>query len=810
MLRRRAHVLACLLLHTPFVVATQVSPAPSEPAFSEYVVSPYPTSAAPALPVSNRLSDQPASEKSTTSRFSLTPSSWILLGIGASMLFTSGSDGSSDDGGADTLPVVPRGIEYNADYAHAMIGTRTAHDSGWLGSGVNVAVLDTGFMANHPDLTGQFSSLYNAVSNLSGAQQVPDPDGHGTGVAGLLAAVQNGAGVVGVASGAKLIGVGFAEANGQLSQSDSVAARAFNYALDQQAAIINNSWGTGVAVDHYSGAQYASESPLLLSALRRAAAQGVVNVFPTGNNAPARIQPNLEAGLPLLFPELQAHWVAVTAVGSDGLLASYAQRCGIASAWCLAAPGGDDDQGVFEGLITPFNDGGYVSTIGTSEAAPLVSGALAVLKQRFPNLSNAQLVQRLFETADKRGIYSEALVYGQGLLDIVAATNPLGSLSLVTQGTDGNVHVVAGLAASSIELAPSLSRLGASLSGLQVGAVDRQGALFTVPMQDLMTAPSRSDHWAQRLHAQHLPDSTAPVPMGHDTRLWFFGNTSEQGTGLAVEHKLANVKLQLGLIEGLPVSEYDVSQSWSAQPVPPSRIAMQDTLTNPYYLTDERQIHLRVVQQPDDGYQIGLELASGQDAGSGQIKINSFLDYRLAQNISLRIEGGMQHEKGSLFGSRFEGAFNADTSMTTGYTGASVGWQISPADHVQVSYYIGRTNSSNSSGASLLHLDNISSRSLAAAWQHRLTSGTVVGVAIAEPLQIRAGEWSLNTATGYEQGQIQWQTQQGELGHSRLHEQEVFIQSPVNAGSRVKLSLMHQRMQQNSDVALLMSLRQRF
>ncbi len=815
MLALRALLLTLLFVQTPFLQSAPHSPSPSALMLPEGVFPAYSLIQFPSLLTHYTRSAQPSSGKSRAAGFSLAPSSWILMGIGVGILFSSGSSGGSDTGSDDVteplLPVVPRGIEYHADYAHAMMGTRAAHEGGWVGTGVNIALLDTGFMTTHSDLVGQFSSLYNAVTDMSGAEQVPDLDGHGTGVAGLLASVQDGAGVVGVAHGARLIGVGFAEANGQLSQSDTVAARAFNYALDQQAEVINNSWGTAIAIDRYTGARYASESPLLLTALRRATSQGVVNVFPTGNNAPALNQPNLEAGLPRLFPELQAHWVAVTAVGSDGVIASYAQRCGLASAWCIAAPGGDNDQGVFEGLITPFKDGGYVSTIGTSEAAPLVSGALAVLKQRFPTLTNAQLVERLFETADKRGIYSETLVYGQGLLNIDAATNPLGALSLVTQGVDERAYVVAELAKSRIQLAPSLSRLGTAFSGLRLGAVDSQGALFTVAMQDLMAPPSGSEHWRQRLKTQHQPYRTVPVSVGHDTRIWLSGHQKDdQAGGLHVEHRLGNVEVQLGLTQGVSGVEQYTASAWNDHSGLRSPFALQDTLSNPYQLTDGRQIHLRVVQEPGVMHRVGFELASGHDDDSGQFQINSFWDYQLTQNLALRLEGGVKQEKGALLGSRFDGAFKADTTLATGYTGATVRWQMGSDDQFQASYFSGHTESSNASGSSLLYLDNLSSRSLAAAWQHKLTRGAVFGVAIAEPLQIRAGEWTLNTATGYEEGKILWQTRHGELGHSRLQEQEIFIRSPENAEGQVTLSLLHQRVQKNSDVALLMSLWQRF
>ena len=66
--------------------------------------------------------------------------------------------------------------------------------------------------------------------------------------------------------------------------------------------------------------------------------------------------------------------------------------------------------------------------MGTSFAAPLVSGSLALLKQMFPTVGNHELVNRLLTTANKEGIYSDSSIYGQGLLDLDRATRPLAQL----------------------------------------------------------------------------------------------------------------------------------------------------------------------------------------------------------------------------------------------------------------------------------------------------------------------------------------------------------------------------------------------
>ena len=137
---------------------------------------------------------------------------------------------------------------------------------------------------------------------------------------------------------------------------------------------------------------------------------------------------DLLAGLAARFPELLETTVAVVAIRPDGEIADFSNRCGIAAEFCLAAPGdqvrvsyfgpGPDGEPGFRGVGT----GG-----GTSFAAPMVTGGLVLMKQYFRGqLSNVDLLARLLETANRNGIYADAAVFGRGLMDLGAATSPVG------------------------------------------------------------------------------------------------------------------------------------------------------------------------------------------------------------------------------------------------------------------------------------------------------------------------------------------------------------------------------------------------
>ena len=187
-------------------------------------------------------------------------------------------------------------------------------------------------------------------------------------------------------------------------------------------------------------------------------------------------------GLAARIPELKGHSIAVVALrSSDETISSFSNRCGIAADYCIAAPG----QAVRTAYFGPDpND--ETKTIrgrrpehpdGTSFAAPIVSGSLAIMKQLFRDqLSNTELVTRLFETADDTGVYANSAVYGRGKLDLAAATHPVGVLEVPVTNTS---RAGISLHTTSLSLgAPFGSGLARSVENLEIMALDDLGAPF--------------------------------------------------------------------------------------------------------------------------------------------------------------------------------------------------------------------------------------------------------------------------------------------------------------------------------------------
>ena len=142
--------------------------------------------------------------------------------------------------------------------------------------------------------------------------------------------------------------------------------------------------------------------------------------------------PDLLAGLMARIEELRGHSVAAVATGEDGEIVRFSNRCGLAANWCIAAPG----LRVWAAYFGPYRGDtirGYVPASGTSFAAPMVSGGLALMEQFFRDqLSSEELVTRLFTTADRTSRYADRTIYGHGLMDLDAALSPVGEPRIAT------------------------------------------------------------------------------------------------------------------------------------------------------------------------------------------------------------------------------------------------------------------------------------------------------------------------------------------------------------------------------------------
>lgn len=306
--------------------------------------------------------------------------------------------------------------EYRAQKGLAVIHASTLYARGGTGQGVAVALVDSGLNSSLPAFQGRVRDPgFDHVENKVGTF---DRIGHGTQMAGILAANKDDHGMHGVAFNAQLIPFRFGDDNEPFF-FDSEIAQSWQAGFDKGARILNNSWANAIPATEINEARYNQVMPESLVTARKLVQDGAVFVFPTGNEL--RREPLAEPGLPLALPELEKGWIAVVALKSDGsAINAKSNYCGVAAAWCIAVPGGDSGAG--QGLLTTGKDGDYVQTAGTSPAAALVSGALAALHSRYPELTAQQVRERLLATANRTGLYANSEAYGRGLMDLEAAS----------------------------------------------------------------------------------------------------------------------------------------------------------------------------------------------------------------------------------------------------------------------------------------------------------------------------------------------------------------------------------------------------
>lgn len=286
------------------------------------------------------------------------------------------------------------------------------------GNGVVVAVLDTGTQLDHPDLVGQFAERDGTVvaTDLVDRDADPgDPNGHGTIVAGLVAAAAgNGEGVAGIAPDARLLPVRVLDRDGR--GTAAVVDEGIRFAVDNGADVINLSLEVE---DGPSG----SIATAPVDAIRYAWDNGVVVVASTGNSGGGTT--GYPEGTPVLLvgaTDRQDELADFSDAGpADGVVAPGVE---MVSTWCRNDGADGCDPAARYGLGS-----------GTSFAAPVVAGVVALLLAA--GLDHEQAVQRLRDTAVDLGEPGPDATFGAGRVDAAAALDPA-TLPSGDAGGDGD------------------------------------------------------------------------------------------------------------------------------------------------------------------------------------------------------------------------------------------------------------------------------------------------------------------------------------------------------------------------------------
>lgn len=690
----------------------------------------------------------------------------------------------------------------------AQINAAAAYERGFSGAGILVAVVDDGFDIDHPRFAGRVELLPGQGS------LAPEAGRHGTRVAGIIAAalppgssydrvVGQAVGdeplTHGVAWGASILPV---PELGALVEIDGVQVAEWDVLpliRDSGARIVNNSWRPGVGVSPDGALLVSSADVSRVGAYLEMIERGMVIVSAAGNGhldmeghpdhpSMLGLYPHIgpdsrDGGLyaldeqdlvfafgevpeidftGLVDPEASGAYIAVVAVDQDGEIWERSNRCGVAADWCIAAPG--------VAILSTEPDGGFGSGTGTSGATPHVSGAVAVLMEAFDGqLTARQIVDRLFATANRDGPLGDREIYGQGLLDLGAASAPIGPQQLALGDAVQGPALPAEI--SRIRLGPAFGDgLAAALAGETVTVFDELGAPFAQPLAGFATIAGTGPDAMSRMVGFGRDTGLQRVQVGPNTdlRVGFRGATgrlngvrpgqsgqSGDVTGFSLRQDLGAVAVTFS--QGDPIAFgfaglADVSLRQELR-----RYGLAGDGGNPLF------------GFADDGAAFGVDtrLRAGLSLRTAAFEGRHRDDERIAawgtaaelvldtaaagwaMGVTLAVQGGLITERGTLLGSRGDGAFALDGGTPTlfwGLSGALPLDDLAKATGLEALSLIGAAqwNRSNPRGGSGLIGDvgTVTSDSfrLGLHGGGMLRPGDRFGVTLSQPLRVSAGQ----------------------------------------------------------------------
>ena len=366
---------------------------------------------------------------------------------------------------SETLNLAPYNTaEYTANTISAgktnddflrVINASSAWARGYTGKGSTVLIIDSGINEGHKEFLGSITHQKNFINSRFG---MTDRVGHGTGLAGIVGANWDGLGMAGVAPDANIAiakvtdntAFNFTAARSALTWGNEIGAVVanisanYNYDTTYQRNWTRLADGSFYNKDsRYVGRYFMGENPYTWAA---ALGKNMVLVNSAGNSG-------------LAYP--QQPGTLATAIDKDGNLilggqvlivgawdittnniAGYSNRAGnicqtvTANNTCANPYKISDFYIMAPGNMFTTDDIGsnYVIQTGTSQATAVVSGAVAVVNQQWPNMTANNIVKLLTATANKNIAGYNPEVHGQGLLDMEAATRPYGVVGIPTTG----------------------------------------------------------------------------------------------------------------------------------------------------------------------------------------------------------------------------------------------------------------------------------------------------------------------------------------------------------------------------------------
>lgn len=718
---------------------------------------------------------------------------WVLLagaGGGGAAVAIAASSSSSSGSDAPSIPVyeVPPTVgeqqEYNNQSGLDRINAGDANLAGFTGTGITVAVIDSGVNIQHPDLVNQIAAGGFDFVNNTGTVTDTDPSYHGTHVAGIIAAEKNGFGIRGVAYNAKILPLAAINPSSPTTAIRDSVTRAKNLG----AKVINASYGPNdIANDLFvqNGAQffwnnalaeadayldYANAGGILVFAAGNSytPSTALINNHPTGgaflpfirpaNNSIAIGQPGAyrysEDGVTLStltadYSGLEGKLIAAVALNTDNTtIASFSNRCGVAKDWCIAAPGVN--------IMSTGAANTYDPLDGTSFAAPHVAGALAVLLQQHPELTPTQVVNLLLNTATDIGDPGVDVIFGHGALNLAAAQQSTGPFMVVTGSSMSGNQVL--LNNSSVHSSPAF---GASfvnaLGSTNIGILDGYTRNFTVSLGQRVATRLSSLDGLSAMQRFGQDEFRPAVAIDDRSRVSFtlrpkdgVQRVSDENPGSRVASY--NFAHKLGETAAVNVSHNDArANALSFSESDRSLLSSQVTgngVGNPYldFVADGYANNVTMDLPWEGRFRATAAMgAAAEDGGQRNMLAMAEVGFGNAAR-SIALTTGAMIEENRLLGLQGTGAFALGQGATTWFSGISGRWQLAPKTEIAASFYGGVTSGKAASDSLVRGIEQVTSTT----WRVGLTQKDVAQegdrfrLNVAQPLRAESGAMNLS------------------------------------------------------------------
>ena len=575
---------------------------------------------------------------------------------------------------------------------------------------------------------------------------------HGTHVAGLIAANKNDEGSHGVAfENGEIVAVSW-------DLSSNISSTVKKMVDEDGVRVFSNSWGYPViegALDATDAERLLTEATDDVKAYAYVAKKGGVWVQATGNEyaQEAAIHNGLgNRDLDLSefgyygAGDYEVPYLAVTALdystrdgnATSGYLADYANWCGSASGYCLAAPGTDD-------VSTGAVEEGFMLDSGTSMATPVVSGSIALLMGYYPWMTAQNVAYILLETANDKGEYADEQKYGQGALDLEAAvTTPIDGLRLASTSSFDSLTPVG---ISKLSLSSSMQNKILKSLPKSITAFDALNRPFDYDTKNLVNETHASNVNFRNAVSRMAMGGAKKTIKDEKTGFAFSSTESLNNGGQA---NLASMEVVSETDTGATRfyyaqnSKYDTPDS-VLTPSNNPYLAMNEVYgaENTMKLSDTSKFKL-ALQTGENGLyerdyeQDGHSFTERSYAFSGEYSFN-MTDY-----LELATMGGMLMENDALLGMNGTGGFGIKDSSTY-YMGIRAALNLTPNLSLIAAYYRGYTQGADTP---MLAISDLQTESFMVAGEYKLNAKDKIGLSFSSPLSIVKGRASLLYAGG--------------------------------------------------------------